>query len=95
MYKHSPRRVAMIDNYIREYYPLKGKVIAGELGEDEQYIQQRAWYLKVRYTKKHDRAETARQTISRLRKERDEYRRQVQVLKIRLKSMERKVNERV
>ena len=87
--KRSPMRMQMIDDYIRAHYPERGKAIAKELHETEKYVQQRAWYLKVRYTQKHPDKPKARDEIKRLKAELNEWKRKYTVLKIRYQRLQR------
>lgn len=94
MYKRSQERVAYIDQYIRTYYPQAGaEKVARDLEEPKNYIQQRAWYLHIRHTKKRDPKETDKQKINRLTKERDEWKRKYQIEKIRNLKLKRKVEQ--
>jgi hypothetical protein len=97
MKKRSKARVAEIDRIIRRDYPQYGAdYVAEQLGEPRGYIQSRAWYLKVRTTKRRSGASREKQKsyTKRLREERDYYRRLYQAEVLRRKRLEKKLEER-
>lgn len=90
MEKRSHERVAEIDTTIRLHYPAHGADwVAEKLGESRNYIQERAWYLKVRKNnRKGEKKSSPKKNVSsaeveKLKEERDMWRRKYQAERIR------------